>query len=489
MPGVVVTTATRSGPATSGLAPAATFFVAGLTERGRTDKAYLLRSMADYEAEFGARTSYSAVYDGLRTFFEEGGSRAYLVRVVGAAATAGTKTLNDRAGSPVPTLKLDAKGPGTWSTGVTVAIEAGTASGTFKVVLAYGGLAEWYDNLSTSAEAATAINSRSNWVTATDLGSVTVAPDNQPAVAAATPLSAGVDDRAAVIAADYVSALNAKATIDLGAGAVAVPGQAASAVGAGLIAHAVANRRLALLAPAFGTTVANAIAAAQSLRGTSGGEYAGVFYPWVQVPDGAGGVRNVPPEGFVAAARARAHEQEGPWRAPGGEISVARYVTGVETELTRTQGDQLDSAEVSAIRKIAGSVRLYGWRSLSSDETNYALLTGRDVLDYLVVEGEKRLEQYVFRTVDSRGHLFGEIAAEMTGLVEPLRVAGGLYELYDPETGDLVDPGYRVDTGPSINTVETLLRNEVWVAVFIRVAPTGALIRLLITKAGLTATL
>lgn len=489
MPGVSVATATRSGPVAPTRAPASTFFVAGLTERGRTDAAVLVRSMADYEAEFGARVAYGSTWDAVKSYFEEGGTRAVIARTVGAAATVGTRTLLDRAAvTPLATLRIDAKGAGAWSSGVTVAVADGAIANTFKVTIAAvadGAIAEVYDNLASPAAAATAINNRSKWVTAADLGSATVAPGNNPAVLAATALSAGTDDRASVTAASYVAALNALATPGFGAGAVAIPGQTSALVGAGLIAHAKTNQRIALLAGAATATSGDLIGAAAPLRNADGA-YAGLFYPWVQVPDGAGGVRAISPEGFVAGARARAQLAEGPWRAPGGEISEARYVVGVVTPINRATGDSLDAANVSAIRTIANTVRLYGWRSLSSDDQNYALLTGRDTLNHLVVEGEKRLEQYVFRTIDGRGHLFGELAAEIIGLVEPIRVLGGVYEAID-ENGETIDPGYSVDVGPSVNTTATLLANEAHVALVVRISPTGALIRLLITKAGLTA--
>lgn len=489
MPGVNVTTATRSGPSAAGRAPASTFFVAGLTERGRTDKAYAVGSLAEFEAEFGGRVSYGTLHDTVRTFFEEGGLRAYVVRVVGAAATSGTLALSDQAATPVPTLRIDAKGAGTWSSGVTVAVAAGTLPDTFRLTIAYGDDVETYDNLASPAAAVTAINRRSQWVTATDLGSATVAPDNNPAVAPAAALSAGDDQRASVVATDYVTALDARATKDLGAGIVAVPGQTSAAVGAGLIAHGVTNNRLAALALAATATAEDAISAAATLRGTTGSEYAGLFFPWIKVPDGAGGTRNVSPEGYVAAVRTRAHLAEGPERAPGGEISQAEYVLDTVTAIDRATGDELDSAGVSAIRAIpGGGIRLYGWRSLSDDVDNYALLTGRDMLNYLVVEGERRLEQYVFRTVDPRGHLFSEIAAELVGLVEPIRVRGGLYALIDDQ-GNEIDPGYSVNTGPSVNTPARLAAQEVWAELGVRVSPTGAVINLIITKAGLTAAL
>lgn len=487
MPGVVVETATRSGPAVFDSASASTYFVAGLTERGDSDRPVLLRSMGDYLAKLGGRVTYGALFDDLTTFFEEGGTTAYVSRVTGAAATTGTLTLNDRAGTPQPTVRIDALGEGAWSSGVTVTVENGTAANTVNVIVTAGDVEERFNGLDSPSAIVTALLG-SNYVRATNLGSATAAPDNNPATSAATALSAGADDRASVAAADYVAALD-KFGPELGAGAVAIPGQAAAAIAAGVATHCRNHRRIGLLAPTVGSTPTSAISQKVSaVNAATAEEHLGIFYPWVKVPDGlgTGGTRTISPEGYVAGVRARAQQQEGPWRAPGGQISESRYVVGLERVLTRAESDNLDENEVSAIREFPTGVRLYGWRSLSPDEANYSLLTGRDVLNFVAVEGEKRLEQYVFRSIDGRGQLFGELAAEMIGLLEPIRVQGGLYERSDAQ-GNPIDRGYRVETGPSVNTDTTLQRNIAVVAASIRVSPTGALIKLLITKVGLTA--
>lgn len=490
MPGVIASTQVRSGPVSRAEAPASTFFVVGLTERGRTNTAVVVNSFPEYASEFGARVAYGSVHDAVRTFFEEGGTRAVICRDVGPAATVGNLTLADRAGIPLSTLRVDAKGAGAWSTGITVAVANGSITDTFRLTISYAatGLpAEVFDNLANPSAAVAAVNAQSKWVTVTDLGSATAAPGNNPAVLAATALSAGNDDRAAVTATTMLARLNALATAGFGAGSVAIPGQPGSTVGAGLIAHARDNNRIALIAGTPTASVADIQALAGTLRGADG-SYAGLFYPYIQIPDDLGGTRNISPESYVAAVRARAHETEGAWRAPAGAISRSRFVRATVTPISNTEGTALNGQNVSVIRTIANTVQLYGWRSLSTDTANFELLTGRDFLNFLVVEGSKRLEQFVFRTIDVRGHLLGEMAAEMVGLVEPIRLNDGIYALVDAN-GEQLDSGYSVDVGPNVNTPTTLARNEAHVAVAVRIAPTGALIRLLITKAGLTATL
>lgn len=479
MPGVIIRTATRSGPVNPAVPASGRYFVVGQFERGPVGEARLVRSLAELEVIYGGRVSYGSAYDDLRVFFEEGGTEAYVSRVVGPAATIGTITLNDGAGTPAPTLRVDAISAGAWSTGVTAQVAAGTLASTVKLIIdgPLEGDTETYDNLTSSADAVAALT-RSAYVRGTDLGGAI------PAVAAATALSAGTDDRAAITATHMGNGLGGFGP-EFGAGAVAIPGYTSALVGADLLEHAKLRRRVALLAAAQGASDADYLNAADALIAPDA-EYGGLFGPWLTVPIGGGASKLVSPEGYVAAMRARAHLDVGPWRAPAGEIAVARFVSGVERELTRAQGDALDEGHVSAIRTIAGSTRLYGWRSLSTDEDNYALLIARDVLNTVAYEAEARLERFVFRTIDGKGQLLASVASELVGILDPMRAAGGLYErIID---GEQIDPGYSVDVGPTVNTEAVLSANKIAAVVAMRVSPVGTLIDVTIVKAGLTAT-
>lgn len=478
--GVVVETTSRPAPSDIVSSPGAGYFVAGITERGDIAAPVEIRSLADYVDRLGNRVAYGALYDDLSVFFAEGGTRAHVARIVGGAATKGTLTLNDRAGAPVATLRLDATSVGAWSTRVKVAVADGAVANTFSIsVLLDDAVVELYPNLATPADAVSALG-QSRYVRAVNLASATVAPANNPAVAAAAPLSAGTDDRGAIVAADYVTGL-ARFGPELGPGIVAVPGQTAANVGAGLIAHAKARSRLAILAPAVAQTPTQAKTATVAFLGSLGSEHAGVAYPWVQIDDGAGSVRTISPEGYVAAVRARAHRQAGPWRAPAGQIARARMVVNAERVLTRAEIDDLNDNQVIPVAVIAGAVELYGWRSLSLDLRNFRLLTGRDTMNEVAALGAARLEPYVFGTVDSRGHFQEELAAELRAILEPMQSAGGLYERVD-EAGAVLSPAYSIDTSAAVNTDEVLAADEVRVDVALRVSPTGELIRLRITK-------
>lgn len=477
MPGVKVQTTTATGPATSAAAVTGQWFVSGLAERGDTSKPILLRGMADYNGFLGNRVAYGSLYDAIKCFFDEGGTQCYVRRVVGSAATTGTLVLKDQGQTAENTLTVDAASAGDWSSQLSVEIDVGSVADTFQMIVYLNGEpVESYDNLDSPATAAAKFKN-SIYVVVTDMGSSTPVPANNPVAIAATPLSAGADDRTHVASTDLVSALDTFVP-ELGTGAVSIPGQGVT-VHSGVIAHCEANNRIALLAHSQDATQSDLITAA--LAQTS--EYAGLIAPWVIVSDGAGGTRAIGPEGFAAGKRAQAHQRVGAWQIPAGTYGIANSVLDLEATFSASSANTMDAAGVSVIRNINNSIRLYGWRSLSRDTANYEFLSVRDLLDALVVDCTAALEDYVFMPIDSKGQLLARINAALVGVVDPIASAGGLYGL-DDSSGKQVDPGYKVDTGSNVNTPSTLATNTVNALVSVRPSPSAADIVLLITKSG-----
>src|SRR5215831_17754270 len=128
-PGVNVTL--RSTPPVASIpTDTGVWFVAGTTDAGPL-AATPIRSMADYTRLFGARVSYSVLYDSLDTYFREGGGTAYVARVVGPAAVTASKNLLD-ASSGV-SLIVSALGPGSSGNNIKVGVRSGSGAGTFVV--------------------------------------------------------------------------------------------------------------------------------------------------------------------------------------------------------------------------------------------------------------------------------------------------------------------------------------------------------------------
>ena len=479
--GVEIATSLRSGPSNPGTA-SGRFHIAGVTERGPVDSSPVVRSLAQFESIFGGKTPSSArVYDAARLFWEEGGSEVVVTRVVGASAARGSLVLMDRAEPAVETVRVEAVDPGAQSATTTIEVADDTA-GFAVIVRQSGGVVQRFTGLSSVAELVDAAY-RSPYVRITNLGSASAGPDANPAILAPTALIAGTDDRASITAQTIVDALDAAGDVAPG-GMVAAPGYTADVIGSLLLAHAARTGKVAALAMDVDATAAEAIAAATVLSGDENASYGGLFYPHLVVPDGSR-TRTVSPEGYVAAARSRAHLETGYWQVPAGERATTRWVVDTASPVDTIVNNTLADGLVNGIAKTSGRIRLYGWASLSSDRENLGMLSVRDVLNNLTVAVRAVAEPHVFATIDGKGHMFAKVRSDVVGVLEPIARRGGFYARVDGDAQ--VDPGYSVTVDSSINTVETLSRNEVLISVAVRLSPTAQLIRAEIIKVALSA--
>lgn len=492
MPGVTVSTAVRSGPTAYGEIEAAQAFFAGTAERGPDDEAKLVRSVSEYEFWYGTYESGN-LHAHVKTFFEEGGQRAYIARATASAAVAGSITLVDRATTPENTLTLTAANDGDWDTKVAVQVTDGVATDTFKLLVYYDDVLVWTSrDLTDPADAVNVVNTSevAHLLVATDESSTTTAPDNNPAVAVKTALSGGSDGT--VADAEIYGALDLF-TYSLGPGAVAIPGQTGDTFWAEIIDHAAANNRIALCAFGASDSISTVKTDVADYYNDADAEYAAFYYPHIKVPDPAyaGKEITISPEGYVAGARAKAIVANGPWMAGAGLISASSYLTDLasvsatQKYLTKDDSDGLDEKRINAIRKIGNSFRVYGARSVSSDEDNWRYITAQDTINMIVWGAENRLEDFVFSAIDSRGALFSRIEAALIGLLDPIRVDGGLYEAYDAD-GNMVDPGYTVIVSSDNNPLSQLASGKVVAEVGVRVSSIGDQIVVTITKSNLT---
>jgi hypothetical protein len=480
--GVIADVTVTPGP--SGLRridAARTWFLSGLSERGSVTEPNLIRSPSEARVRLGGQVAYSDALAQIDAFFGEAAptpAQVYFARDVGPAATVGTDTLVDRAGAPAATLRLDAADPGPWSSRLTYTVADGLQANTFTITLFLdGGQVEVFRDLASPSAAVTAL-ANSVYARAADLGSPTAAPGNNPAVVATpTALSTGTDDRAAVTASTLLAALE-RLPADLGPGKVAIPGQPHSTVAVGLAAYAKRTGRVALTAPSAGTLPTAAGAAARALRTATGAEGLGFFYPHVVVPDGAGDSRVISPEGAVAGRAARRGMT---WALPAGPNGDFQYVLGAERELTTAESSALDDDAVSTIRSDEAGVRLYGWRSLSTDETNFHWLKTADHLRELQFLGKQQLDVLLPDIVGADGAFLASVATALDSIIGPRATATppAVYAGTD-------DPGYVIDL--SGTTAEMLAVGQVDVELAIRDAPGAKLIRFRLRSVPITGT-
>jgi hypothetical protein len=483
MPGVVISTAVRTGPSSATVRESSQLFVVGLAERGPANEAVVIESIAEFEAVYGGYQSYSYLHPTVETYFEEGGTRCYVARTVGASAVSGLLELDDSEGDPV--LTLFANGPGAWSSDVSLEVVQPTVS-TFRVNIYFKNEAVYSTGtVSSVVQAAGRINLSSvatRYVTAdATAGAVTI-----PIAIPPTPLSAGDDYRLSVTSTDYVNSLSLFNGA-LGTGAVACPESSDETVTNALVSHANQNSRIALLHDSVNATLSSVVSKAFAIQSEDHAEHAAIYYPWVEVPTPVLGVtRIIPPTGYVAAKRAVAHNQSGSHVPAAGLLSAARFVVGVAADINREIGDNLDTNNVNAIRVIQNSVRVYGARSCSADDENFRYITAQDTVNHVVVEAARTLEDLVFSTIDGRNTIFSAIEARLIAVLSPLRDIGALFEAYDAN-GRKIDSGFTVRCDAKLNPTSQLAGGTVKAKVGLRVSSVGDKIEVDIIKSNLTA--
>jgi hypothetical protein len=460
-------------------------FVAGITTRGPDGTSHLITSLSDFEDIFGGYTSDGYVHQTIKTFFEEGGSRAYVSRAVEVAAEEADCSI---LSSGTECVNLLASGVGTWantsgSNGLSASVGYVVAATSFKVQIRLDNVLVWTSATHTSvADFIDEVNNDSTvalYVTAT-AGASTGLP-----TAGAKTFSGGTNGNSPS-AAEIATALDAF-TSNLGPGAVCTPGHYDASLRTALLTHAAENNRIAIMSFAKDDTYEDAISDVASYSGADDAEFGAFFFPWVKVPNGSL-TMVTPPEGYVCAKRARIHNQFGAWNPYAGERTEASYVTGVYQSLSKTAADALDAGFINPVRVINGTVRVYGARSASDDTSNFRFIMAREVLNQITYEAESALEALLFLPIDGRKSTFARVQATLVAIMDRIRIGGGLYEAFDAN-GKQIDQGYTVQVNDANNPLTQLATGVIKAKIGARVSSIGDTIEVEITKSNLTASL
>lgn len=121
-PGVYVEEIPSGVRSITGVATSITAFI-GRALRGPTDKPVTINNFGDYERQFGGLWANSMMSYSVRDYYQNGGSRAVIVRVVNGATPAiielPTTAGGGGAGTP---LTLEAKSPGVWGKNLSASV-------------------------------------------------------------------------------------------------------------------------------------------------------------------------------------------------------------------------------------------------------------------------------------------------------------------------------------------------------------------------------
>jgi uncharacterized protein len=467
LPGPVITQSstppTRSAPTDIGV-----WFVAGLTEKGQLVPIEI-HSMADYVAKLGARVSYGVLYDALEAFFAEGGDTAVVSRVVGPAPVSATVNVFDQSGSVVPgdvALVATAESPGDWANALNVNILAGDQGGEFKVQVTH-------DTDTTVNETSPSLVDRDAavaWSQTSAYIRLTLGASNEdPRVQGPLSLATGTDDRASIVDAQWLAALN-RFSKDLGPGQVSAPGRSTAAGHSQLLSHAQANNRFALVDFADTATVATLTAAAAANRALATARYGGGFAPWATIPGSTPGTtRLVPYSAIQAGLEARNAATGRSANEPAaGELGKARYAIGLsQLAWTDTDRTTLNDNGVNVARVMFDGVRSYGYRTFVDPNgalQDWVALSGARLAMQLSALAYQIAEGFEFRQIDGAKHTISEFGGALTGMLLPFYDQGALF-------GSTPEEAFLVDVGDSVNTPATIAARELRARLAVRMSP------------------
>ena len=326
----------------------------------------------------GAATSTYLAH-GVYQFFAQGGRQAYVVRVLGTGGVKATRTLVDRAGSPLSTLSLTAANEGVWGNSIYIDIVDRT-TGRFDLNVYFGGTAsanlveKWIDLSMVDSDTRYIVNivnstvAGSRYVVAADLASATVAPNDTPVAQIGTALATGADGSAP----STTQFANALATLDQITDSLILcaPSEVNTTNVTAMINYAEGRGDVfCLLDTAISLSVASAVTYAGAISPIS--SYAAVYWPWVNSIDPSMSIPNstiyLPPSGIVAGVIARIDATRGVFKAPAGITARISGSVGLQYNSTNSDLDTLSVAQINAVRVIPGAgVCVFGTRTLKT---------------------------------------------------------------------------------------------------------------------------
>jgi phage tail sheath protein FI len=341
----------------------------GPTARGPT-RPYLITTWAEYRQVFGDALSSDTTFmaHAVQGFFQNGGGRAYIARVLGKGATSASACVEPDDGQD--TMCFHARSPGAWGNHLAVRVQDGTRAG-IRITISNrqdvgdsGQPAEDFDNLALEGDgpnfALQIVNDNSRWVVCSAL---TLRSGFSPRPVLLTLV--GGSDGAPLTADDYCggrslpeqeTGLSALAKVE-DVALLCLPDHVHPVIPAHdreVIAKEMVNQceclqdRFAILSVEGGR---GDVAAIRPFRDTA---FAALYYPWIRIEDPVlqRGVW-VPPVGHIAGIFARGDLAVGIHRSPEDQqvrgVSHAHGDKAVEFDLGPDHLDTLNRMGVNAI--------------------------------------------------------------------------------------------------------------------------------------------
>jgi phage tail sheath protein FI len=152
---------------------------------------------------------------------------------------------------------------------------------------------------------------------------------------------------------------------------------------------------------------------------------AALYYPWVEVADpmAAGKTHFIPPSGLLAGLYARVDDTRGVHKAPANEI--VRGALGLELNVTKGEQDMLNPHGINCIRSFPGrGLRVWGARTLSSDPA-WRYINVRRLFSMIEASLERGTQWAVFEPNDYT--LWARLSRDIGSFLKVQWLSGALF--------------------------------------------------------------
>lgn len=451
--------------------PSSTAFAIGFAPWGPVGVRTLVTSWSEFLRTFGGFHALGWIAELAYVYFNLfGGKQLMLVRAAAGSAVVATITRNNRAGTPVPTFKFDAKYPSsTVDISVTIVDTSDNNRCDITITSSALGITERYKSADLRVDAERlAINSASKLVSISLVAAAVTGATGRPE-AGTFSLAGGNDNAQDVDAEQLGSYLDEFADENLGGGQVLIPGHISGLNATVLIAHAEQYNRLALLDYELATDYQDFA----TFMNATPSSHAAAYFPWVEMPPMAGQDRKFfPPSIFAAGACAKVDRTIGTHKAPANikvpnAIDVERNVDGTSV-INDGVREFLNGKNINVIAPIEGEgIKIYGARVLAeAGETRIKFVHERRMLNLIYYTAKIGYRWAVFAVVDGAGRLFRDLKASGQNFLRSLWQAGGLY-------GRTEEEAFIVVADETNNPPEDLAEGRVHVQIGVKLSPTA----------------
>lgn len=398
----------------------------GTASKGKIGEAVLVTNWTQFVREFGGFEKNSYLAYAVRGFFENGGSRAYISRVVHVATgvkSSAPATIDLVGGASAVTLKVSALYDGTYGNNLSVSVTEVTTDSFTLVVHDGANIVETYSHM--KLDEADDLTKNSAYIKVTVVGTVL------PTAVADKKLAGGNDGLAGLVDTDYLGDATLKTGLhafdNVNINLVAIPAVTSTAVINGVIAYVNGRKDcFAVLDAPFDMGI-TAVKDYVITTTKAVSDYAGIYYPFLEVADpigvGTNPTKFVPPSGHVMGVIARIDNSVGVWRAPAGVDANILGALGLKYNVSDAEQDILNPVNINCLRAFDGSgICVWGTRTLSSGEYKYVPVRRTSL--FIEKSLNDNMRWTVFKPNDEK--LWGLIKSSVESFLTSIWSQGGL---------------------------------------------------------------